>query len=186
MKQLLQSYHIFSDAEIDEALKLGSYKTYKKGDFFVVEGLVCQHIGFIQSGIFRSFHIGPEEDTTYCISFPNDLISAYTSYLTQEKSTLNIRALTDAELFVIPKTVADHLARTNANWLRFFKTLTEQHYMKLENRVFELQRENAATRYINLVRNQPNYIEKIPLQYLASYLGITQRHLSRLRANISF
>ena len=41
-------------------------------------------------------------------------------------------------------------------------------------------------RYGNLIKNQPEYIQNIPLQYVASYLGITQRHLSRIRKEITF
>lgn len=70
--------------------------------------------------------------------------------------------------------------------MKFLKMIAEQEYLELEKRFFQMQRDSAAKRYASLLYNQPNYIQEIPLQYLASYLGITQRHLSRIRKEISF
>lgn len=68
----------------------------------------------------------------------------------------------------------------------FLKLIAEQQYLELENRVFQLQKETALQRYTSLLNNHPEFVQEIPLQYLASYLGITQRHLSRIRKQISF
>ncbi|MNT98592.1 hypothetical protein D3C72_2412100 [compost metagenome] len=59
-------------------------------------------------------------------------------------------------------------------------------YLELEKRLFIFQKDKAKKRYIDLLENQPGYVQKIPLQYLASYLGITPRHLSRLRKEIQY
>lgn len=64
------------------------------------------------------------------------------------------------------------------------KIMSETEYMKLEKRVFSFVSEKAKQRYISLLEQNPIYIQQIPLQYLASYLGITQRHLSRLRREV--
>ena len=73
------------------------------------------------------------------------------------------------------------LAEASPNWMRFLRMMAEQQYLELERRIFQLQKSSAAQRYADLVRHQPAYVKLIPLQYLASYLGITQRHLSRIR-----
>jgi hypothetical protein len=59
--------------------------------------------------------------------------------------------------------------------------MAEQEYIKMEKRIFILQKESAEKRYEDLLNNQPLYLQLIPLSYLSSYLGITQRHLSRVR-----
>ncbi|MNY26270.1 hypothetical protein D3C86_1601080 [compost metagenome] len=64
--------------------------------------------------------------------------------------------------------------------------IAEQQYLELEKRLFLFQKEKAKKRYMDLLENQPDYVQQIPLQYLASYLGITSRHLSRLRREIVF
>jgi CRP-like cAMP-binding protein len=187
MEEHLKTYNIFNNDEIKNLLEIGVYKTFKKGDFFIKEGEVSKNLGFIVSGIFRSFYYtNVGKDITYCLSFPDTFITAYSSYISQAETTIYIQALTDGELFVISKSELEKLAKRNMNWMLFFKIITDKYYVALENRVFELQRENAETRYRNLINNRPEYIQKIPLQYLASYLGITQRHLSRLRSEIRF
>ncbi len=78
------------------------------------------------------------------------------------------------------------LEDSSSNWLKFFKFIAEQEYIKMEKRIFMLQKESAEKRYRNLLTNDPKYLQLIPLSYLSSYLGITQRHLSRIRANITY
>ena len=77
------------------------------------------------------------------------------------------------------------LEQSSTNWLKFFKLIAEQEYIKMEKRVFLLQKESAEKKYKDLLLNQPEYLQSIPLNFLSSYLGITQRHLSRIRKAIT-
>ncbi len=186
MKDYLKSFHLLTDDEIDEVLALGKYKSLAKGDFFVKEGAVCKEIAFVVSGTFRSFYYSSEgEEITYCFTFSNNFITAYSSFLSQEKTMENIQALTNIELFVIPKHEITKLEKKSNNWVKFLKLMAEQEYIKMEKRIFMLQKEKAEKRYADLLANKPEYLQEIPLSYLASYLGITQRHLSRIRKQIS-
>ena len=187
IKDYLKSYNIFSAQEINAFIDLVKTSSLKKGDYLIKEGQTSNYIAFIKSGIFRSFYYSSEnEDVTYCFTFKNTLITAYTSWIKQEPSVENIQALTDMELLLISKSQVNYLEETYPNWIRFFKNIAEMEYVNLEKRLFLLQRENAEKRYQDLLENQPEYLQTIPLQYLASYLGVTQRHLSRIRKNISF
>ncbi|GHC66249.1 Crp/Fnr family transcriptional regulator [Ulvibacter litoralis] len=187
IKEYLESFNIFSSSEIDEVIQFGHYHTYKKGEFFIKEGQISKDIAFINSGILRSFYYSiSDNQITYCLSFPESFVTAYTSYISQEKSGISIQTLSATELFIIPKMYMDKLVKKNANWLLFQKQIAERYFMALEQRVFEYQKEKAENRYANLVKSRPEYIKQIPLQYLASYLGITQRHLSRIRAQTDF
>jgi len=80
----------------------------------------------------------------------------------------------------------DILIQQNTNWTYFLKTIAEQQYIELEKRIFQLQKSDAKKRYSDLMSNQPEYIQKISLKHLASYLGISQRHLSRIRKEFTF
>ena len=88
--------------------------------------------------------------------------------------------MTNADIVSIPRQEVLRLERASNNWLRLTKTLAEQEYLKKEQRVF-LLKESAEQRYKDLLHHHPEYLRQIPLQHLASYLGITQRHLSRIR-----
>lgn len=187
LREHLESYQLFSSSEINELIQLGSPKTYKKGDFLIQEGQISKHIAFINAGIWRSYYYSHSADEiTYCLSFPDSFTTAFSSYISQEKSNINIQALTDGELLLIPKSAMDQLVMNNRNWLLFQKQITEKYFMTLEKRVFEYQKEKAENRYANLMKHRPEYIQQVPLQYIASYLGITQRHLSRIRAKVRF
>lgn len=187
IKEYFQSYGVLSEDEIKAFLDLTIPTTMKKGEYLVKEGHVSKNIAFIQSGIFRSYYHSTEsEAVTYCFTFENTLLTAYTSWIRQEPSAENIEALTDMELLLISKEDVELLFSKYPNWVRFFKDIAEQEYINLEKRIFMLQRESAETRYSHLMKNYPEYLDKIPLQYLASYLGVTQRHLSRIRSNITF
>ncbi|MNE25562.1 hypothetical protein D3C81_1957450 [compost metagenome] len=97
-----------------------------------------------------------------------------------------MQALSPAELWVIKKSAIDKLAAESLVWTKYLKMIAEQQYLELEKRIFQLQKETALQRYTVLLRDQPEFVQQIPLQYLASYLGITQRHLSRIRSEITF
>ncbi len=97
-----------------------------------------------------------------------------------------MQAITSAELWTIKKHSIDKLATDSLKWTKYLKMVAEEQYLELEKRVFQLQKETASQRYANLLKNHPEFIQQLPLQYLASYLGITQRHLSRIRSEISF
>jgi CRP-like cAMP-binding protein len=187
LQKYLQSFQILSEEEIHAFIKVMKPLTLKKGAFLISEGKVSKHIAFIKSGIIRSFyHSSEEEEVTYCFTFQNTLITAYSSWITQQPTKENLQALSDAELLLISKEDLDRLLALYPNWVQVFKQIAEQEYLNLEKRVFMLQRESAETRYQNLLNEYPEYLHNIPLHYLASYLGVTQRHLSRIRKNISF
>ena len=95
-----------------------------------------------------------------------------------------MQAIADVELLVFCKQDLNKLANDSLNWVKFLKKMAELQYIELENRIFQLQKTTALQRYENLLQNHPEFVQKIPLQYLASYLGITQRHLSRIRKEL--
>ncbi len=187
MKAFLQSFGLFSEAEIEAVLALGKQEKLAKGEMFIQEGSISQKLAYIESGLVRTYyHSSEEEQITYCFFFAGELLSAYSSWITGEPTNENMEALVDTELFVLPKNAVDELMGKDPRWLLLSKMIAEQQYLELEQRVFMLQKEKAEKRYANMLKRHPEFLEHIPLQYLASYLGITQRHLSRLRKEISF
>ena len=187
LNNYLKSFNILTDDDIQDFIQSSETRYLNKADYFIREGEICREVAFVLEGTLRSYYISEKgEEITYCITFPNNLINAYSSFITGERSPENILAISSVELVVIRKTAIDDLSLKNPNWVKFLKVIAEQQYVELEKRIFQLQKQNATKRYKELLNNQPEYIQNIPLQYLASYLGITQRHLSRIRKEISF
>lgn len=188
LKSHLESYLLLSDHDIEQFIQLSTeIKNLDKGDFYSREGEVCNNAAFVVSGIFRSFYTSDKgDDFTYCITFPGNFTTAYSSFITGLPTEENIQAITPVKMIVFEKNKIIQLASGNLNWTQFLKIFAEQQYVELEKRLFQMHRYNAAQRYASLLKNQPEYLQQIPLQYLASYLGVTQRHLSRIRKEISF
>ena len=187
IKNYLKSFNILTNEEIENFVQLCTKKDLKKADYFIREGETCKDVAFVLAGTLRSYYVTEKgEEITYCITFPNNLITAYSSFITGQSTPENIQAISAVEIMVVRKDTIDDLALKNPNWVKFLKVVAEQQYVELEKRIFQLQKNNAAQRYEDLIKNQPKYIQNIPLQYLSSYLGITQRHLSRIRKEISF
>lgn len=186
MKTYLKSFNILSNDEIDDFENKVTSRHLSKGEFFIKEGKTCQEVAFVNSGLFRSYYYSSTgEEITYCFTFSNSFLSAYSSFLSQSKTAENIQALTDVELYTISRSEILKLEQSSTNWLRLFKFIAEQEYIKMEKRIFILQKETAEKRYEDLLSNQPELLQLIPLNYLSSYLGITQRHLSRIRKSLS-
>ena len=185
MKSYLQSLDLFSEEEIDEFLSKGTLKKFSKGSFFLKEGGISQDVGFIEKGFMRSFYYNSvEEEVTYCFGFPQSYIADYASFITQEPAKESIQAMSDVEILVFSKNDISAFEQRN-NWLRFFKLLADQEFIRIENRFFSQMKESAEYRYKKLIAENPEFLQQIPLNYLASYLGISQRHLTRIRKNIN-
>ncbi|WP_055437441.1 Crp/Fnr family transcriptional regulator [Lacinutrix algicola] len=186
MRKYLQTFNILTEKEIELFESKVQRKKLKKGDFFIKESRISKEVAFVVSGLFRSFYYtSSEEEVTYCFTFSNSFVSAYSSFLSQTKTIENIQALSDIELLTISREEILILEKSSVNWLKFFKLIAEQEYIKMEKRVFLLQKESAEKKYKDLLINHPEYLQSIPLNFLSSYLGITQRHLSRIRKSIT-
>lgn len=187
IKDYFKKYNIFTDQYIEELSQLFIPKTLRKADYFIKEGENCKEIAFITSGIFRSYYLTEDgNESTFCFRFTNDLLAPYSAFITGQPSLETIQAITDSNLLIIKKEQIDQITLDDPNWIKFLKINAEHEYIELEKRFFQLQRDTASTRYKKLIENHPEYIQQIPLQYLSSYLGVTQRHLSRIRSEVHF
>ncbi len=185
MIKYLQSFHMFSVAEIEELIDLTEQRSLEKGQYFFEEGHKCEKVAFVAKGTFRHFYRNDSgEEINYCFTFQNNFLTAYSSFVTGECTVENIQAIEEATLLSVDKADMDYLIDHNANWLRYSKIIADRQYIKRENRIFILQKEKARNKYDALRNNNPEYLQKIPLHYLASYLGMTSRHLSRLRREL--
>lgn len=185
IRNYIGSFELLDKDEIEQFLALLTPREIKKGAFFIKEGDIAKEVAFIESGIFRSFYYSSEsEEVTYCFSFENSFIAGYSSYITQLATEENIQAITDTKILVISKSHMQVLENSSIGWLKILRLIAEDQYIKLEKRIFLLQKEDAEKRYQDLIENQPEYLQHIPLNLLASYLGISVRHLSRLRKSL--
>ena len=158
----------------------------QKGDFFVRQGKVCGQIAFINKGTLRTFYVNDKaEETTSCFCTENNLTTSYKSFILQEPSNLSVQALEDTELLVINYDDLQKLYRTSIVWQNIGRAVAEKEYIVMEQYASVLNNETAKEKYLRLLKEQPNVLQKANVEDIASYLGITRRTLSRIRQEIS-
>ena len=186
IRLFFNQFNILTEAEIDEIIAQTTFRKLRKGDLFSSEGMVSTEFAFVKNGLFRHFLRDVSgEEKTYCLTFPNQMIAAYSSLISGEETKEYIESITDAELITLSFQSLENTFKDNINWLKFSKLIVKMEYIELENRVFSLLNDTPKQRYLNLLEQKPHYVQRIPLKYLSSYLGVSQRHLSRLRKEIS-
>lgn len=125
-----------------------------------------------------------ENERTFLFCKEGDTIVSMKSYVQNEKGYENVELLEDSQLYELKKEKLDELIYDDihiTNWARKF---AEQELIKTEERFISHQFSTAKERYTEILNKNPDLIRRVQLGYIASYLGITQVTLSRIRAEI--
>ena len=143
-----------------------------------------KNIYFIKKGLARAYSPALDNEMTFWFGREGDPILSMKSYVAHQKGYEDIELLEDCELFLLK--IADLQKMFDkdihiANWGRKF---AEQELVKTEERLIFRQVRSASDRYKELLRESPDLIQRVRLGYIASYLGITQVSLSRIRADL--
>lgn len=155
----------------------------KKNEFLVKEGEVCKYFCFIESGILQhSILVLGEEKTTY-LALRNSVTSSLNSFLFSVPSRKNMKALSDCTLWVLELHTFRHLISTEADFRDFYYHLIERQICLIDDYRIDLLTLSPEERYQKLLETDPKLLQEIPLHYLASFLGISARHMSRIRKN---
>lgn len=157
-------------------------KKLNKGDFFIKQGSIASELAFIESGLLQFYTINKqfEERTTY-ISLSNTFATSVLSFLNQIPSRENIKALNDTIIWVIEKEDLVKLMEDIPRFKNFYIKLIEYQLCCIDKSRLDLITLNAQERYEILLKEEPKLFQQVPLQYISSMLGITARHMSRLR-----
>ena len=154
----------------------------KKGELFVKEGIVSTQLGFVESGQLQFFTtVNQCEEMTSYVSLDNTFVASLLSYLNEVPSRENIRALTDSVLWIIEKKDVQVLQSQIPFFKDFYIKLIEYQLCCIDKSRLDFITLSAQERYLQLQIQEPRIFQEIPLQYISSMLGISSRHLSRLR-----
>lgn len=156
----------------------------KKNEFFVKEGEVCHYFCYIESGILQhSIRVDDEEKTTY-LALRNSVTSSLNSFLFNKPSRKNIRAISDCNLWIVDLKTFKNLTENNEAFHQFYYNLIEKQLCLIDDYRIDLLTLSPEERYQKLLANDPKLLQEVPLHYLSSFLGISSRHMSRIRKNI--
>lgn len=145
-------------------------------------GHTCKTIYFVEKGALRIYYLKDGTDITESFEFENAIVARVESLFSGRPSRKAIQAIEDTGLIAINASRLFALYDTHPVLERLFRKIFEEAYVKTVMRIESLQFHNAEERYHNLLKDQPDVLKRIPLKHIASYLGITQVSLSRIRA----
>ncbi|MDR2040503.1 MAG: Crp/Fnr family transcriptional regulator [Bacteroidales bacterium] len=155
---------------------------YPKGHLLLNADKVERNIYFIKKGIVRAYIDSSEGEITFWFGKEGDTVVSMRSYVDHQKGYENIELLENCILYKLNVPALNGLYAKDihiANWGRKF---AEQELLKTEERLIARQFKTASERYSELLKNNPELLQRIQLSFIASYLGITQVSLSRIRA----
>ena len=167
--------------ELSEITDHFSFLKLKKNEFLVKEGSICKHFCFIETGILQhAIMVEGVEKTTY-LGLKNSATTALNSFKNKLPSRKNIKALSDCNLWVLSINDFKKLLEKNDTFKLFYYNLIENQILLIDDYRIDLLTLSPEERYLKLLENEPTLIKQVPLQYLSSFLGISLRHMSRVR-----
>jgi CRP-like cAMP-binding protein len=184
MTELEKYIHTYFGIANDDLASIVSFfrpLTLKKGDYFLKAGGQSDRLGFVQSGIIREFIVINDKEVTKWISTKGYFAVDLSSFYFHNPSRWNIQALTNCELFVIDSKNYQKIGQVIEKWKELEKLFIAKCFTTLEDRILSHLSMTAEERYNQLFKFNKELFNQVPLQYLASMLGITPETLSRLR-----
>ena len=170
--------------EAEKAIaEISNIVTIKKNKDLQPIGHTCKTIYFIKKGVARIYYFKDGIDITERFFFENNIIARVESLFTGKPSRKAIQILEDAEIIAINSTQLFKLYDTYPEIERLFRKIFEAAYVETVNRIEGIQFHSAEERYNALLNEAPNVLMRVPLKYVASFLGITQVSLSRIRGH---
>jgi len=187
LHQQLHQFAQLSTADIELSSAFWQARTVGRHDFFTIPNSLCRHIGFIVNGIFRVYYVDPKTELEHNLYFAaeNNFITSLKSLLTRTTCPYIIEALEDSELFVMPYDHLQQLYERSHGWERFGRLLAEQYFLMNQLRSESLLTQTAEERYVDLLTNHPDLLNRVSLGHISSYLGIKGPSLSRIRAQVA-
>ena len=156
-------------------------RSFKKKELMLKRGKVCQYSWFVVKGLVRAYCVKDDKEITSWFMSENDIIFVR-SFFTQQPSEEYIQALEETTCICLDHEGLQQIYATYMEFNFIGRKLMESYYLQSEERAFSLRFHHAQERYQQLLVSQPDIINRVFLGYIASYLGISQSTLSRIRA----
>lgn len=179
----IAKYITLNDAEKNALVSLDIFRTVKKGSVLLQEGQISTHGYFVLKGCIRTYYIIDGEEKTTAFYTELEGLTPH-CVLTQKPSEYYISALEDTILTLSSPDMEAEIFTKFPKFETLCRMMSEQLLAKQQIDFDEFKTSSPEQRYINLLQKRPDLIQRVPLNQLASFLGIKPPSLSRLRARI--
>jgi len=175
-----------SEAEQQVVKTFFTPKKLRKRQYLLQEGEPCKYLAFVEKGILRSYNVD-NKGVEHIIHFAMEgwWMGDIYSFLSGEPSGYNIDAIEYAELLMITLDGFEHMMVKVPRMERYFRILFQNNIISKERRLISSISYSAEEKYLRLAESSPELLQRIPLNLVASYLGITPETLSRIRKKLA-
>ena len=183
--QYMCSGHDFSSKDIKMVQQYFEPVSFSKNSVIEEAGKVPNYLYYIVSGYLRLFYLDQNgNEVTTHINCPPGFFTSYSHFISRTVSDYHVESITECELLRITKEDLDHLIAESKAMKDFSISVFQHSIAYNENRSRELSALNAEERYRKLLKDYPEIIQHVPIQYIASFLGMKPESLSRIRRKI--
>ena len=182
--RFLESIHAMSDGLKDYLQATLKEKTLEKKSYLLKAGHVSRNICFIAKGLLRCFYIKDNHEISSWFMKEGDVIISVESFFTQKESYESIQALEDSLVYYITYDELQYLYRQFPEFNFIGRVLLQKYYTLSEQRLYSLRMQRSIERYNFLMENHPELVLRVPAKYLASYLGIDETTLSKIKSKL--
>jgi len=176
-------YHI-PQSSMETLLAKVTEVSLQKGLLLLQAGKVETNIYFIKSGLVRAYADDEDRQVTFWFGKEGDAVLSMKSYVAAQKGYEHIELLENSTLYKLESACLRDLFYTDIHLANFGRTLVEHELLRTEERLISMQFKTASQRYADLINSHAELLQRVQLGYIASYLGITQVSLSRIRSEI--
>ena len=187
LQYALQQFAGITPEEFALSTPYWKYKTYKKGEFYNLHRNICKDLGFVTSGVFRSYTVNEEtgEEKNVFLYSSNGFVVSFKSFVNQIPCDYHTQALTDASIIYINILDLISLYQQSHQWETFGRLLAQEAFNVTMTRLEGFLFKSPEERYLDLILQHPDIFNNVPLYHISSYLGIQGPSLSRIRKRIS-
>jgi CRP-like cAMP-binding protein len=184
MTELEQYIQTYFGVNKQEAIAISDFFkpiTLDKGNFFLKAGRYSDQLGFVKTGLMREFLFVDHKEVTKSILTTCDFVVDMASFVFNQPARWNIQALTDCELYVINSVDNEKIGQKIPRWQELERFCVAKFFAGMEDRIVQLLSLSAKERYEQFLNSNRELFQQVPLQYLASMLGMTPETFSRIR-----
>ena len=182
----LQSTGFINPQKSEEVAAYFSPYVISRNEYFLKDGSICNNYLFLENGFMRAFAYDTAgNDITTNFYAGSQVVFEVSSFFNRTKSQENIQAITDCEGWVITYEVLNNLFHALPEFREFGRHMLVKSCSLLKTRMLSMITETAEERYKQLLNNNEAIFQHAPLKYIASYLGVTNTSLSRIRKEVS-
>lgn len=183
--QSFQNTNLVKFATATEIAEQFNHKPVAKNGFLLTAGKICDEYLYLEKGYMRAFAHdinGDEVTTAFCS--PGQVVFEVSSFFNRSRSKENIQALTDCEGWFITYKQLNDLFHSLPEFREFGRSILVKGFSDLKIRMLSMITETAEERYEQLLKSSPEVFRHAPLKNIASYLGVTDTSLSRIRKEL--